>query len=225
MHYPRIIAHRCGGHLALENSLAGLLAAHRVGCTAVEFDVMLTVDRVPILMHDETLERTTHCHGEVARMTLAEIRRCDARVPTLAEAIDFCQRLKLWVNVELKPTAGHEEETGEVVARWLEDHWQGPGVISSFSEKSALAARHVLPDMPFALLCEALPADWQMRFERLRACAVHLAADRVDAAAAACLAAAKTPWAAWTVNDPTEARRLFSLGAAGIFTDRPDLFL
>jgi glycerophosphoryl diester phosphodiesterase len=224
MHYPRIIAHRCGGHLAMENSLAGLRAAQRVGCRAVEFDVMLTADRAPILMHDATLERTTRCRGAVAEMTLAEIRACDARVPTLSEAIELCERLGLWANIELKPAAGCEAETGAIVGHWLRHHWQGHGVISSFSEDSALAARHELPTAAFALLCEVLPADWQARSARLQACAVHLRASDIDADVAARLGAAGMPWAAWTVNDPAEAARLFALGAAGIFTDRPEIF-
>jgi hypothetical protein len=59
MIYPRIIAHRCGGALAPENTLAGLRLAARLGCRGVEFDAMLAADGVPVLIHDETLERTT----------------------------------------------------------------------------------------------------------------------------------------------------------------------
>jgi glycerophosphoryl diester phosphodiesterase len=222
--YPRIIAHRCGGDLAMENSIAGLVAAKQCGCRAVEFDVMLTADGVPILMHDETLDRTTQCRGRVADLTLAQLRACDPRVPTLGEAVGECQRLGLWTNIELKPVAGHEEETGTVVCRWLARNWHGNGVISSFSEKSALAGRHELPAAAFALLCDALPADWQVRMDRLSAVAVHLDANRVEAAVAVQLGAAGIPWAAWTVDDKATAERLFGLGAAAIFTDRPDLF-
>lgn len=224
MFYPKIIAHRCGGALAMENSLAGLMAAKRIGCRAVEFDVMLTADRVPILMHDEMLDRTTRCSGPVAALTFAEIRACDPRVPTLAEAIGLCERLGLWANVELKPAASHEEETGKLVGHWLARHWHGQGVISSFSEKSALAARHEMPNAILALLCEALPADWQARMARIGAVGVHLAASRVDDAVASQLNASGVPWAAWTVNDPGVAERLFALGAAAIFTDRPERF-
>jgi glycerophosphoryl diester phosphodiesterase len=220
--YPRIIAHRCGGNLAMENSLAGLVAAKQCGCRAVEFDVMLTADGVPILMHDETLERTTRCRGRVADLTLAQIRAGDARVPTLGEAVGESQRLGLWMNIELKPAAGHEEETGSVVGCWLARHWNGHGVISSFSEKSALAGRHELPTADFALLCDALPADWEAQAARLNAVAVHLNAARIDAAVAAQLQTGGFPWAVWTVNDRAAADHVFSLGAAAIFTDRPD---
>jgi glycerophosphoryl diester phosphodiesterase len=222
--YPRIIAHRCGGALAMENSIAGLEAAARLGCRAVEFDVMLTADRVPILMHDETLDRTTRCAGRVADLSFAQIRAGDPAVPTLAEAIAASRRLHLWTNIELKPATGHDEDTGAIVGRWLAGHWDGQGVISSFSEKSALAGRHELPAAPFALLCDSLPDDWQARIERLRAVAVHLDARRVDAATAARLCDVGVPWAAWTVNDLATAERLFGLGAAAIFTDYPELW-
>lgn len=225
MRYPRIIAHRCGGDLAMENSIAGLMATKQLGCRAVEFDVMLTADGVPVLMHDETLDRTTRCRGFVAQHTFDQIRACDARVPTLGEAVGESQRLGLWMNIELKPAAGHEEETGTVVGRWLARNWNGHGVISSFSEKSALAGRQQLPHAPFALLCDALPEDWRARMERLNAVAVHLDARRVDADAAGQLSAAGIPWAAWTVNDAATAEGLFGLGAAAIFTDRPDLLM
>jgi glycerophosphoryl diester phosphodiesterase len=221
--YPRIIAHRCGGGLAPENSLAGLAAAAKLGCRAVEFDVMLTADGVPILMHDETLDRTTPCTGRVADLRLAEIRTCAAAVPTLAEAMTVCRQLKLWTNIELKPAAGFEEETGDVVGAWLARHWDRQGVVSSFSEKSALAGRRHLPAAPFALLYEALPADWQASRERLGAVAVHLDAAAIDHAVAAALAG--LPWACYTVNDCATAGRLFASGCAAIFTDRPDLCL
>ncbi|MDP1653445.1 MAG: glycerophosphodiester phosphodiesterase family protein [Rhodocyclaceae bacterium] len=225
IHYPRIIAHRCGGVLAPENSLAGLGVAAQLGCKAVEFDAMLTADRVPILMHDETLERTTRCTGRVAEMTFAQIRACDVAVPTLEEAIADCHRLGLWANIELKPAMGHEEETGTVVGRWLADHWNGQGVISSFSEKSALAGRRELPDVPFAMLCKALPDDWLSRCQRLGAGAVHLAGHSVMPAQATAMNDACIPWATYTVNVRAEADRLFALGASAIFTDRPDLWI
>lgn len=220
--YPRIIAHRCGGVLAPENSLAGLQVAARLGCQAVEFDVMLTADGVPILMHDETLERTTRCRGRVAEQSFAQIRACAAGVPTLAEAMAECRRLGLWTNIELKPAADHEEETGTVVGAWLAAHWDGRGVVSSFSAKSALAARRALPEAACAMLFEALPDDWRMQVERVNAVAVHLAAKSADAVTAQTLRTAGIPWACYTVNDRESAERLFELGAAAIFTDRPD---
>lgn len=222
--YPRVIAHRCGGALAPENTLAGLEAAARLGCRAVEFDVMLTADRVPILIHDETLDRTTRCSGRVAEQTLMQIRACAPEVPTLAEAVDACVRLGLWANVELKPTAGHEEETGAIVAAWLAQHWGGRGVVSSFSLKSALAARRFLPAATFAMLFESLPADWLTQCAALGAAAVHLDATSVDAETAERLNESGLTWACYTVDERAMAERLFAFGCAAVFSDRPDLW-
>jgi glycerophosphoryl diester phosphodiesterase len=186
--------------------------------------VMLTADGVPILMHDETLERTTRCNGLVAERNFAEIRACDTQVPTLAEAMDACRRHGFWTNIEIKPATGHEEATGTTVGEWLAAHWDGNGVVSSFSEKSALAARRQLPGATFALLCEALPADWRARAECMQAAAIHLAAECADAAAVAQLGVARMPWGCWTVNDRRSADRLFAQGCVAVFTDRPDLW-
>jgi glycerophosphoryl diester phosphodiesterase len=235
MHYPRIIAHRCGGALAPENSLAGLAIAARLGCRAVEFDVMLTADGVPILIHDETLERTTAGAGRVADLTLAEIRRFDAGgphhaafavspAPTFAEALALCEKLGLWVNIELKPAAGHEVATGETVGRHLQQHWNGVGVVSSFSEKSVMALRRVLPEFPQALLVEGLPDDWQAQLERRGAIALHLDGVTLTQQQARALNDAGVTWAAYTVNERASGDRLYALGAAALFTDRPDLW-
>src|SRR4249920_1127368 len=61
--YPRFIGHRGGGTLAPENTLSGIRKAAEMGFGGVEFDVMLSADKVPVLIHDETLERTTNGHG------------------------------------------------------------------------------------------------------------------------------------------------------------------
>src|SRR5215831_19104247 len=76
--FPRILAHRGGGTLAPENTLAGLRTAAALGCEGVEFDVKLTRDDVPILMHDDTLDRTTNGSGLVARSDWATLRELDA---------------------------------------------------------------------------------------------------------------------------------------------------
>ncbi|MBI4997445.1 MAG: glycerophosphodiester phosphodiesterase [Rhodocyclales bacterium] len=196
MHYPQIIAHRCGGVLAAENSLAGLTAAARIGCRGVEFDTMLSADGVPVLMHDDTVDRTTSGHGAVAQLTLADLRRLKLRgepVPLLAEALARCAELGLWANIEIKAATGCDEaELGRVVARTLAESWNGHGVISSFSVPALLAAksqpsRHA----SFALLVDDLPAEWQ---------------------------------ALVRVNDRGEAERLLNSGATAVFTDHPEFW-
>ncbi|OHC71540.1 MAG: hypothetical protein A2045_03020 [Rhodocyclales bacterium GWA2_65_20] len=233
--YPRIIAHRGGGALAPENTLAGLRLAARLGCRAAEFDVMLTRDDVPVLIHDETLERTTDGRGAVAARSFAALRSLDAGIrhgkayrgeiiPTLEQALALCAELGLWANVEIKPAAGRDEETGTVVGRCLAQQWRGNGVVSSFSATALATARQAAPQLDFALLVDVISADWR---EKLAACgcrALHCRAAAADPAVIAAVAAAGIPLACYTVNRRDEAERLFAAGAAAVFTDRPDLW-
>lgn len=234
MDYPRIIAHRCGGALAPENTLAGLRLAARLGCHGVEFDVMLSQDGVPVLIHDETLERTTDGRGRVAEQRFAALRALDAGVrhgpafrgeciPTLEEALALCDELHLWANVEIKPAAGCEAETGRVVGRLLAGAWRGAGIVSSFSAAALAAAWNVAPQLGYALLVDAIPADWNLRLAAQGCRALHCGA-AADAAAIGAVAAAGISCACFTVNHRGAAARLFEAGAAAVFTDRPDLW-
>lgn len=161
--YPRIIAHRCGGALAPENSLAGLAVAARLGIRAVEFDVMLSADAVPVLIHDETLERTSNGQGRVADWPYERLRQLDVgshhhrafageRLADLHQALAHCQALGLAANIEIKPAMGHERQTGRVVAEWASAFQREcaaaggkavPLLFSSFSEEALDAARFV----------------------------------------------------------------------------------
>src|SRR5487761_2714173 len=76
--YPHIIAHRGGGTLAPENTLAGMRKAKELGFAGVEFDVMLAGDATPILMHDESLARTTNGSGAVAETAYRDMQKLDA---------------------------------------------------------------------------------------------------------------------------------------------------
>jgi glycerophosphoryl diester phosphodiesterase len=227
MEYPRIIAHRCGGALAPENSLAGLAAAARIGCRGVEFDTMLAADGVPILMHDETVERTTNGRGEVAALTSTELRALDLGgepVPLLTEALEHCAKLGLWANIELKAPRGREAQLGQTVGRLLAARWNGHGVISSFSEAALIAARREAPDFAYAMLVEKLPTDWPERARRLGVIGIHCAARHANAAAIAAIRAAGYAVACYTINQRGKAEDLMAMGVSAVFSDRPDLW-
>lgn len=126
--YPTLVAHRGAGILAPENTLAAMQYAHAHGFHAVEFDVLLAQDDVPVLMHDPDFGRTVAGTGSVALHTAAELSRRDAGswlgtqfagepVPTFAAIVRFCRRAGLWMNIEIKPVPGAEHHTGTVVAR------------------------------------------------------------------------------------------------------------
>jgi len=233
---PRIIAHRCGGILAPENTLAGLRMAAAQGCRGVEFDVMLSGDGTPVLIHDETLERTTDGHGRVAETSDAELARLDAGsrhsaqfagepLPAFGDAAGLCLALGLWANVEIKPSHGTDAETGRKVAARAAELWSGsqPPLLSSFSLAALEAARAAAPALPRGLLTVAPPADWLATLRRLGCTTLHCSRTHFSARLLDEARAASVPLLVYTVNDPEEAQTLLRAGVAAVFTDRIDL--
>nr|WP_197735939.1 glycerophosphodiester phosphodiesterase [Stella humosa] len=236
---PRVVGHRGAAASAPENTLAGLRRAHQLGVGWVEFDVKLSGDGVPIVMHDAVLERTTDGKGAVADTAYAAIRALDAgawfgpefageRVPSFDEAIDLLLSHGMSANVEIKACPGRERETGAAVARRLADRWPAdrpPLLLSSYAEASLEAAREVAPALPRGLLVRAVPEDWQARVERLGAVSLHCRQRDLDEATVAAVHRAGYPVLAYTVNEPERAAELFGWGVDCICSDRPEAIL
>jgi len=233
---PRVFAHRCGGALAPENTLAGLRIAQALGFSAVEFDVMLSADGSPWLIHDEALERTTTGTGRVCGASDEVLRHLDAgayqhrafageRLPTFAAAAALCRELGLMANVEIKPAAGFEAITGEVVARQLVELWRDAPLplVSSFSEIALEAARRVSAQLPIGQLWVRPPDDWRSRLAALDGYSLHCSAVEVDDVLLAEARAAGVPVLCWTVNAPEVAQSLWTRGVTSVFSDRIDL--
>jgi len=234
--YPRIVAHRGGGTLAPENTLGAIRLGAEMGFKGVEFDVMLAGDGTPVLIHDETLRRTTGAHGYVAQTPYAELQRLDAgawrgarwrgeKIPRFEDAVRLCRHLGLWANVEIKPGRGYERRTGEAVARMAAELWRGaalPPVLSSFSPVALAAAREAAPELPRGLLLGRLPPYWREMLRDLQCVALHAnfrtLRQRVvqEAHAAGCAVLA------WTVNDRRAARKLLGWGVDCLVSDRLD---
>jgi glycerophosphoryl diester phosphodiesterase len=228
---PRWIAHRGGGSLAPENTLAGIRLAASMGFRAVEFDVMLSGDGTPVLIHDETLERTTNGCGLVCTTPDRVLFALDAgggeRIPRFDAAAVLCRELGLVANVEIKPAAGHERVTGEIVARLAAQLWRGaevPPLISSFSLAALEMARDLAPDLRRGVLFEEPPADWRTVLHGVQAVSLHCDAERLDDAVLDEARAHGIPVLCYTVNAPETAKALFSRGVSALFTDRLDLF-
>ena len=235
--YPRVVAHRGGGTLAPENTLGALRHGASLGFKGVEFDVMLAGADLPVLMHDETLERTTSGKGRVPLAAYADIEKLDAgawhsakfrgeKVPTYVEAANLCRRLGLWANVEIKPATGYEALTGRIVGRMSLDLWGGaalPPVLSSFSMDALAAAKEAAPGLPRGMLVKAVPQDWQARMRELDCAALHCDYRKLTRPLAHEIRAAGYAVLCWTVNDLAEARKLIDWGVDCVVTDRLDL--
>jgi glycerophosphoryl diester phosphodiesterase len=234
---PAVLAHRCGGRLAPENTLAGLAAASANGCGGVEFDVMLSGSGSPVLIHDETLERTTDGRGRVADTPDDVLLAVDAgswfdrrfageRIPTLDATAARCIALGLAVNLEIKPTKGTDEATAEIVAWRASQLWTGAlmqPLLSSFSVRALETAAAVAPALQRGLLVGEVPADWLVRCQRLGVVSLHVDHRHLDRAVVAAAQDAGLRVVTYTVNDPLRARTLFDWGVDCVITDRPDI--
>jgi glycerophosphoryl diester phosphodiesterase len=235
---PLWIAHRGAGKLAPENTLAALRLGAAHGYRAFECDVKLSRDGVPFLLHDATLERTTPERGEAGERSWAELSRLDAggwhsrayageAIASLDAVARFVQRNGYALNVEIKPTPGHEQVTGAAVAAACTRLWQdssAPLLFSSFQPDALFAAREAAPAIPRALLVDGLFHGWLDVAASLGCVAVVINCKLMDAALIAQLHGAGLHALCYTVNDAAEARRLLALGVVGIITDAVDRF-
>lgn len=236
---PRVIGHRGAASHAPENTLAGIRKAAALGVRMIEVDAKLTADNMPILMHDDALDRTTSGSGPVRQVSLKTVRTLDAGawfgsgfagepVPTLAEALDLCLSLGLAMNIEIKPCKGRERETAEaslVVAREIWPADRPPPLVSSFAPDAVAVALDVAPDWPRSLLFDRMPKDLQAAIEMLKPATLNTSHKRLSARIVTRLKATGLPLLAYTVNDPSRAEALFAMGVDGVFSDVPDAIL
>lgn len=222
---PKVIGHRGAAAYAPENTLASFHEAKKRGATWVETDVKLTADGVPILMHDESLRRTTDIDLLVARTPRAEL---PASVPTLEEAIACFGELRLGCNVEIKPCPGREAETARATVETLRRCWPShlpPPLLSSFKEASLAAAREAAPEFARAILIDTLAANWPARAASVGAVGVNTNGAKLTAPWSCAVKAAGFALSVYTIDDPTVARVLVGMGADCIITDMPDVIL
>ncbi|QJD98905.1 glycerophosphodiester phosphodiesterase [Massilia forsythiae] len=246
--YPTVLAHRGGGTLAPENTLAGVRRGMQAGFRAIEFDVMLARDGIPVVLHDPWLGRTVSGSGNVFDYDAAELAALDAGswfgrayrgepVPLFADFARFCKDHGVWMNIEIKPAPGHDIETGAVAARMTAalfaaeigaaevDARQTARVplLSSFSTVALEAARAAAPGLPRAWLTDKLPLDWEARARALGVVALHVNQRHLRRAQAAAVKAAGFGLFCYTVNDPRRARTLLAWGVDAFCTDRIDV--
>ena len=236
--YPQWVAHRGAGKLAPENTMAAFRLGAQHGYRMFECDAKLSADGVVFLMHDATLERTTTGKGVGGDHAWSALSQLDAGgwhsrayagepLPTLENLARFCLANGYFLNIEIKPTPGLEQRTGEVVAREAQRLWADAGVpplLTSFRPEALQGAQQVAPQLPRGLLLDSLWKGWLETALSLECVAIvcnHALWDRssvtqAQSAGFRCLS--------YTVNDEWAAQRLIDLGTDGIITDRIDLF-
>lgn len=160
---PLVFAHRGGKKYAPENALASFSKALAMGAQAIELDVTLSKDEEIVVIHDNTLDRTTNGSGRVDAMTLLELKELDAgshfsseysdqRIPILAEVFELVGE-KAIINIEIKDAGKRNALLVErTVALVRSQQMQRQVIFSSFIPENVRGVRSELPDCPVGLL-------------------------------------------------------------------------
>jgi glycerophosphoryl diester phosphodiesterase len=226
---PLIIAHRGASAAAPENTLAAFRLAKTQGAHGIEFDVQLSADGIPVVIHDDTVDRTTNGRGRVTDLTLAQLQSLDAgqgeSIPTLAQTFDLFGPDFLY-NLEIKnddqTDRGAEQAIAECIRRY---GVQRQLIISSFNPTALERIYAVLGDeVPLAFLHMGMmdrdTSAWQFPCH-----ADHPYYLAIDAAYMAWAQAVNRLVNVWTLDDPLIAQQLAAIGVHSIITNNPHLLL
>lgn len=232
------MGHRGASGLAPENTLASVRAAIGLG-VPFEIDVALCASGEAVVLHDDTLDRTTDGCGPVNAMGLDALKALNAgdgeRIPTLAQVLETA-RDRVLVNMELKTTR-HRERLVRTVARTVRAHSaEDQVIITSFDPYILQRCRALAPGITRGQIYstfEDVDLERYKRFALKNLLLNHRAQpdllmvehSMVDAAYLERMQGLGYRVFAWTVNDVPRMRDLVSLGINGIITDHPDLLL
>ncbi|MEX2478338.1 MAG: glycerophosphodiester phosphodiesterase [Gracilimonas sp.] len=235
-----IIAHRGASAYHPENTMSAFRAAYEMGAEMIELDVTLSKDGVPVVIHDETIDRTTNGKGLVSDFTLDELKNLDAGtwfsekhagepIPTLEEVLEFA-RGKIALNIEIKPEAvtdevrgGIEEKAWDLVKKYeMEDYV----LFSSFNYQAITHLKEINVDIKAALLYEkgqsAKRSPAQLVGE-YNADAFNCSYRQFSKKWAEEALEKSFPVFVYTVNSERGMKKMIKRGVRGIFSDKPDL--
>ncbi|GGE22856.1 glycerophosphoryl diester phosphodiesterase [Marinithermofilum abyssi] len=235
MKRTEVYAHRGFSAMAPENTMAAFQRAVDAGADGVELDVHLTKDNKVVVIHDETVKRTTDGTGKVRELTLEELRRLDAgswfdpefkgeKIPTLEEVLQLVAEHGMKINIELKNNRVIYPELEQKVANLLQQYGLvKQAVISSFNHYSLKVMKQVQPEIDTAILyMEGLVDPW-VYAKHAGATSLHPYWYTVVEEVVKGCQKENLPVRPFTVNQPKGMRRLLQLGVDAIITDKPDV--
>jgi glycerophosphoryl diester phosphodiesterase len=229
----QIFGHRGAAGTFPENTMISFQEVERVGAEGIELDVQLTKDGEIVVIHDETLDRTTTGEGLVKDLTLQEIAELDAsykfpdygvcKVPSLNEVFSWAKTNLLIMNVELKnsiiPYKGLEEKVINLIRQY---HFEDRVIISSFNHNSLTKCHKLAPEIEIGVLYNTRRSKPWVYAKKMGATAIH-PNHRVIANTSIYLtqqnSIAVRPY---TVNRERDMKKLFDVKCSGIITDYPE---
>lgn len=235
-----VIAHRGASFYAPENTHSAFKLAIEMKAEMIELDVSLSKDGVPVVVHDETVDRTTNGKGLVSNFTLRELKNLETGswfsdkysgepFPTLSEVLDYTKD-KISVNIEIKTEAVTDELKDGIIEKALhivEKAGVGDQVIfSSFDYRVMEHLEKLAPEMPKAILYEKSQSGDMKPSElvaKYKVNAFNCSHRQLSDEWIEDLKTNNIPFFIYTVNDEKLMKTIIEKGATGIFSDKPDL--
>lgn len=232
-------AHRGASAVAPENTIAAFRAAADQGAKWVELDVALLADGTLVVIHDDSVDRTTSGKGSLGDLTQADLAEMDAgswfhpqfsgeRLPTLERVIAVLGELGLSANVEIKQHAHHKSLDQLVQAVRSAIATRRPQtqiMISSFDPACLKAMAALEADLEMAMLWVQPPADWEAQLAAIPATTIHLYFKALSIGFLEKAREKNIKVRAWTSNDPAELYSFWTAGLTGVITDNPKIYL
>ncbi|WP_010581192.1 glycerophosphodiester phosphodiesterase family protein [Liquorilactobacillus vini] len=197
-----------------ENSLAGFRYALTHQIDGIEFDVHLTKDQVPVIMHDETIDRTTNDSGEICSYSLNQLRQFQLKnqepIPTLAEFLQLVGQHEVQLNLELKTDQIHYPNIEKIVlAQVKQFSLVKPVIFSSFNLATLKNCQKLDPHQQYCWLTKQQVAEPEAFVEHEHLAGLHLHQFQPGIKCQRI----------WTIDDPKTAKTLLAHHVAGIITN------
>lgn len=216
----KIYAHRGSSGKYPENTMLAFEKAIEEGAEGIEIDVHLSKDGEVVIIHDETLNKTTEGTGLVKEHTLAELKKL--RVPSLVELLELMKGTDLELNIEHKTYLINYPQIEEKVLAIVKEHGAGRKVVhSSFHLPTVLRVKKLDPAADIAWLLSKFPIPHPADYiKTLGLEALHMDKDAVLERPEH-FKGVYDKLRVWTVNNDEEKKTLIGLGVAAIITDYP----
>lgn len=198
-----------------ENSLKGFQYAINHGIDGLEFDVHLTKDNIPVIMHDEKINRTTDGKGLINSYTLQELQQFHMRdgetIPTLRDLLSLAAGKPVHLNLEFKTNKIHYPKIEQIVLDLVKQYnLVYPVIYSSFNLDSLKVAYRIDPSQQYCLLSDHVIKDAKALIIKEHLAGLHLSHYQP---------LANVDERIWTVDDPKDQKKLLADHVAGIITD------
>lgn len=232
--YTKIFAHRGASMYAPENTMSAFHLAYELGAEGIETDVHLTKDQIPVLIHDETIDRTTDGSGYIKDYTFNQLKNLNAglwfshqydgaQIISLEEFLIWSKPKPLYLNIELKNNKIEYNHLETIVYEMLQ-YYQllDRTIISTFNVKSLRLMKQYHLKVQSALLTSRRPKNLIQKAISLGVNSIHIKYSSLRTTLVKHAHRENISIRVYTVNKPIQMMRCFAQRCDGLFTDVPD---